>query len=140
MTQATVTPKTRLNNPAMIIPEAMGPLQALGQLLGKLEGAPARALSLALLRTSQLNGCAVCLEGSCLTMQGFGEPAERLFAVSAWPESRRFTAPERAALSLAEAMTRLSDRADPVPDGCGTKPLATSRNASWHSWYWASRR
>jgi AhpD family alkylhydroperoxidase len=116
MPQPTVTPKTRLNNPAMIVPEAMAPLQALGQILGKLEGAPARALSLALLRTSQLNGCAVCLEGSCLTMQGFGESPERLFAVAAWRESTRFTAAERAALALAEAMTRLNDRSDPVPD------------------------
>lgn len=116
MAANTVTPKSRLNNPAMIIPEAMAPLQTLGQLLGKLEGAPARALSLALLRTSQLNGCAVCLEGSCLTMQGFGESPERLFAVAAWRESTRFTAAERSALALSEAMTRLSDRSDPVPD------------------------
>jgi AhpD family alkylhydroperoxidase len=100
----------------MIIPEAMAPLQALGQLLGQLQGAPARALALATLRASQLNGCALCLEGSCLTMRGFGESEERLFAVSAWRESTRFTAPERAALALAESMTRLSDRSDPVSD------------------------
>ena len=116
MTMATVTPKTRLKNPAMIVPEAMAPLQALGQLLGQLEDGPARALSLAMLRTSQLNGCALCLAGSCRLLRGFGETEERLFAVSAWRESTRFTAPERAALDLAEAMTRLSDRSDPVPD------------------------
>jgi AhpD family alkylhydroperoxidase len=116
MLETTVTPMSRLRNPAMIVPEAMAPLQALGQILGKLEGAPARALSLALLRVSQLNGCAVCLVGTCTTMRGFGESEDRLFAVSAWRESGRFTAPERAAFALAEAMTRLSDRPDPVPD------------------------
>ena len=116
MSVPTVTPKTRLRNPAAIVPEAMGPLQALGQLLGRLEGPPARALSLAMLRASQLNGCALCLDGSCLVLRKFGETDERLFAVSAWRESPRFTAPERAALALAEAMTRLSDRSDPVPD------------------------
>jgi len=116
VTASTVTPKTRLKNPATIVPEAMAPLQALGQLLGQLQGPPARALSLAMLRTSQLNGCALCLDGSCMLLRKFGETEERLFAVSAWRESTRFTAPERAALALAEAMTRMSDRSDPVPD------------------------
>jgi AhpD family alkylhydroperoxidase len=116
MSMSTVTPKTRLKNPATIVPEAMAPLQALGQLLGQLQGPPARAVSLAMLRTSQLNGCALCLDGSCFLLKRFGETDERLFAVSAWRESTRFTASERAALALAESMTRLSDRSDPVPD------------------------
>jgi AhpD family alkylhydroperoxidase len=116
MSMSTVTPKSRLKNPAMVIPEAMAPLQALGQLLGQLNGPPARALSLAMLRASQLNGCALCLDGSCQMLKGSGESDERLLAVSVWRESSRFTAPERAALALAEAMTRLSDRSDPVPD------------------------
>jgi AhpD family alkylhydroperoxidase len=116
MSKTTVRRTSRLRNPAMIVPEAMAPLQALGQLLGQLQGDPARALSLAVLRVSQLNGCALCLAGSCQTMRGFGETEERLFAVSAWRESTRFTAAERAALALAESMTRLSDRSDPVPD------------------------
>jgi AhpD family alkylhydroperoxidase len=116
MAMTTVVPKPRMKNPAMIIPEAMAPLQALGQLMGHLNGPPARALALATLRASQLNGCALCLDGSCRLLRGFGESEERLFAVSAWRESPRFTAAERAALALAEAMTRLSDRSDPVPD------------------------
>jgi AhpD family alkylhydroperoxidase len=116
MPMSTVTPKSRLKNPALLVPEAMAPLQALGQLLGGLKGAPARALALAMLRASQLNGCALCLAGSCQLLRSFGESEERLFAVSAWGESPLFTAPERAALALAESMTRLSDRTDPVPD------------------------
>jgi len=116
MPEATVTPKTRLKSPAKIVPEAMAPLQSLGQVLGQLQGAAARALSLAMLRVGQLNGCALCLDGSCQMLKQFGETDERLFAVSAWRESPRFTAAERAALALAESMTRLSDRSDPVPD------------------------
>ena len=116
MSTRTVAPTSRLKNPAMIVPEAMGPLQGLGQVLGLLQGPPAKALSLAVMRVSQLNGCALCLAGSCLTMRGTGESDERLFSVSAWRESIHFTAAERAALALAEAMTRLSDRSDPVPD------------------------
>jgi alkylhydroperoxidase family enzyme len=36
--------------------------------------------------------------------------------VAAWREAPYFTEAERAALALAEAATRLSDRPDPVPD------------------------
>ena len=111
-----MTPKTRLRNPATIVPDAMAPLQALGQVLGQLQGPAARALALGMLRASQLNGCALCLDGGCMMLRKFGETEDRILAVSAWRESTRFTAPERAALSLAEAMTRLSDRSDPVPD------------------------
>jgi alkylhydroperoxidase family enzyme len=44
------------------------------------------------------------------------ERLERLVAVAAWRESPLFNDAERAALAFAEAATRLSDRADPVPD------------------------
>ncbi|MCI4343671.1 MAG: carboxymuconolactone decarboxylase family protein [Thermoplasmata archaeon] len=116
MAISNVTPKSRLKNPAMILPEAMAPLQGLGQLLSQLKGPPARALSLAMLRVSQLNGCANCLAASCWQLKQLGETDDRLLAVSAWRESPQFTASERAALALAEAETRLSDRSDPVPD------------------------
>ena len=36
--------------------------------------------------------------------------------MAAWRETPYFTDAERAALALAEAATRLADRADPVPD------------------------
>src|SRR5258708_39239557 len=45
-----------------------------------------------------------------------GETDERLFGVAAWREAPYFSDAERAALALAEAATRLSDRADPVAD------------------------
>ena len=45
-----------------------------------------------------------------------GETDERLFAVAAWRDAPYFTDAERAALALTEAVTRLADRADPVPD------------------------
>jgi alkylhydroperoxidase family enzyme len=41
---------------------------------------------------------------------------QRLFAVTAWRDLPYFDDAERAALSLTEAVTRLSDRPDPVPD------------------------
>jgi alkylhydroperoxidase family enzyme len=45
-----------------------------------------------------------------------GESNERLFAVAAWHEAPYSSDAERAALALAEMMTRLADSADPIPD------------------------
>ena len=39
-----------------------------------------------------------------------------MFAVAAWRETPYFTDAERAALALTEALTRLADHAEPVPD------------------------
>src|SRR5262249_41298605 len=44
------------------------------------------------------------------------EKGTRIFALGAWRETPYYTEPERAALGLAEAATRLSDRIDAVPD------------------------
>ena len=44
------------------------------------------------------------------------EPDERIWSVGAWRDAPFYTDAERAALALTEAATRLSDRADPVPD------------------------
>jgi alkylhydroperoxidase family enzyme len=45
-----------------------------------------------------------------------GEADERILTVAAWRDAPYFTPAERAALALTEAVTRLSDREDPVPD------------------------
>jgi AhpD family alkylhydroperoxidase len=68
------------------------------------------------LRASQINGCSACVEGAVRSARKAGETTERLFAVAAWQEAPYFTEAERAALALSEAVTRLSDRPDPVPD------------------------
>jgi alkylhydroperoxidase family enzyme len=45
-----------------------------------------------------------------------GVADERLFAVAVWQEAPFFSDEERAALALTEAMTRLSEGGDRVPD------------------------
>ncbi|XXV04627.1 carboxymuconolactone decarboxylase family protein [Sorangium sp. So ce1335] len=107
--------KARMKNPAMLIPGVIQPIHAL---LGavKKSGVPARTLELVHLRTSQVNGCGFCVDIGARELRKAGETDERLFAVAAWREAPWFTDAERAALALAEAATRLSDRADPVPD------------------------
>src|SRR5262244_505698 len=52
----------------------------------------------------------------CRALKKQGETDERLFAVAAWQDAPYFTEAERAALALTEAVTRLSDRSDAVPD------------------------
>ena len=79
-------------------------------------GVPDKTLGLAHLRASQINGCSLCVDGGVRHARKAGESDERLFAVAAWREAPYFTDAERAALALIEAVTRLSDRADPVPD------------------------
>jgi AhpD family alkylhydroperoxidase len=66
------------------------------------------------IRVSQLNGCAYCLDMHLHDARAMGESMQRLDTLSAWRESPFFTARERAALALTEAVTLL--HAGPVPD------------------------
>ena len=109
------TIQARMKNPALIVPDALQALQALGKTVEK-GGAPLQTLELIRLRASQINGCSVCVDMHARDLKKLGETDERIFAVAAWREAPYFTDAERAALALTEAATRLSDRADPVPD------------------------
>jgi len=101
-------------NPALIVPGALQALHALHATAEK--GVAPATIALIELRASQINGCGVCVDMHARMMKKAGEPDERLFAVAAWRDTPYFTDAERAALALAEAVTRLSDLADPVPD------------------------
>jgi AhpD family alkylhydroperoxidase len=107
--------QARMKNPAVIIPGAMQAIQALNSATEK-GGVPSATLALVHLRASQINGCSFCVDSSSGHAKKAGETDERLFAVAAWREAPYFTDAERAALALTEAVTRLADRADPVPD------------------------
>jgi AhpD family alkylhydroperoxidase len=107
--------QARMKNPALIHPDAMRAIQALHVATQK-GAVPKTTLDLVHLRTSQINGCSACVDSGTRYAKKAGESDERLFAVAAWRDAPYFTDAERAALALAEAVTRLSDRADPVPD------------------------
>src|SRR5678815_4713169 len=79
-------------------------------------GVPYTTRKLVHLRASQINGCSVCVDMHARELRHANETDERLFAVAAWSDAPYFTDAERAALALTEAVTRLSDRTDPVPD------------------------
>ncbi|HMH69236.1 MAG TPA: carboxymuconolactone decarboxylase family protein [Pinirhizobacter sp.] len=107
--------KARMTNPALVIPEAREALMALKKTTEG-QGVPEATLDLVELRASQLNGCSACVDMHWRMARKKGESDERLFSVAAWREAPFFSDSERAALSLAESMTRLADQADAVPD------------------------
>ena len=107
--------QARMKHPVIIVPDAMKALQALAASTRK-SGVPERTLELVNLRASQINGCSACVDMHPRLAKKAGETEERLFAVGAWREAPYFTAAERAALALTEALTRVSDRPDPVSD------------------------
>jgi AhpD family alkylhydroperoxidase len=107
--------QARMDNPAVILPDAMKALHALKASAEK-SGVPSQTIGLIELRASQINGCSVCVDMHSRFLKKDGETDDRLFAVAAWREAPYFTDAERAALALTEAVTRLSDRANPVPD------------------------
>jgi AhpD family alkylhydroperoxidase len=92
----------------------MDALQALGKATAAV--LPRVTRHLVELRASQLNGCSQCVDMHAKEMKKTGETDERIFAVGAWRHAPYFTDAERAALALTEALTRLADQSDPVPD------------------------
>ncbi|WP_406105030.1 carboxymuconolactone decarboxylase family protein [Streptomyces sp. NBC_01003] len=110
-----MTVQARMESPAQLIPGAMQPVLALLKATRE-GGVPGSTLELVHLRASQINGCSYCVDAGVRSARKAGESDDRLFAVAAWREAPYFTDAERAALALAEAVTRLADSTDPVPD------------------------
>ncbi|HEY2554691.1 MAG TPA: carboxymuconolactone decarboxylase family protein [Candidatus Cybelea sp.] len=107
--------KARIKHPVAGFPEAMRALQSLGKVAHN-AAVPLPTLQLVELRASQINGCSVCVDMHSRDLKRHGAADERIFGVAAWRDNPAFDEAERAALALTEALTRISDRADPVPD------------------------
>jgi AhpD family alkylhydroperoxidase len=128
--EATMQP--RIAPTAFIGADARQALQALGRCV--MNAGHSLPLELVCMRASQINGCSACVDMHGRALKKAGEADERIFAIAAWREAAYFTDAERAALALSEAVTRLSDRADPVPDDVWTEPRVTSTNQRWRRW------
>jgi AhpD family alkylhydroperoxidase len=105
----------RMSNPATTVPGAMEALLGVSKAIQH-GGLPATIGNMVNLRASQINGCSVCVHMHAADMKKAGETDKRIFAVAAWRDAPFFTDGERAALALTEAVTRINDRADAVPD------------------------
>jgi AhpD family alkylhydroperoxidase len=77
---------------------------------------PPGLANLLLIRASQINGCAVCVDMHTKDAEHEGETSVRINLVAAWRDANVFTDPERAALELTEQATRIADAAGGVSD------------------------
>jgi AhpD family alkylhydroperoxidase len=111
----TMTTQARMPNPAQVLDGASKAIYGLIKVTRQTD-VPESTFGLVHLRVSQINGCSFCVDGGVKSAKQSGETDERLHAVAAWREMPYFTDAERAALALAECVTRLADRSDPVPD------------------------
>ncbi|HWH93481.1 MAG TPA: carboxymuconolactone decarboxylase family protein [Baekduia sp.] len=111
---STITPTARQANPALALEGALDGLHAVSKAVSRAR-VPINH-ELLHLRASQINGCSVCVDMHAKAARKAGESEDRLFAIGAWRETPYFTGAERAALALTEALTRLPDRPDAVPD------------------------
>lgn len=94
-------------------PEAMKVMTGIEQHIAR-SGLEKPLMELVRLRTSQINGCAYCLDVHTADARKGGEDERRLATLGVWRETPFFTERERAALEWAEALTTVADTH--VPD------------------------
>lgn len=102
-------------HPIETLPELLPALLAVDK-AATTEGLPFALRALVHLRASQINGCGVCTDMHAKELKKAKQSDERIFSVAAWRDTPYFTPAERAVLALTEAVTRVADREDPVPD------------------------
>lgn len=107
--------QARMTHPVTVLPDALTALLALSK-AAQSGSVPMATHTLVHLRVSQINGCSLCVDMHARELKDAGESDERIWGVGAWRESPLFSDAERAALALAESVTRLADRPDAVPD------------------------
>ena len=71
-------------------------------------GLDRKLLHLVMMRASQINGCAYCIDMHSKDARALGETEQRIYAVPVWRETPFFTPRERAALAWTEAITEIS--------------------------------
>ena len=93
--------------------KSLKPLFALGAQV-EASGLEPSLLELVKMRSSQLNGCAYCLDMHSKDARAAGETEQRLYLLDAWRETSLYSERERAALAWTEAVTFVAD--GHVPD------------------------
>ncbi|MGW4804320.1 carboxymuconolactone decarboxylase family protein [Kitasatospora sp. NPDC004272] len=91
-------------------------------------------LELVRLRCSQLNGCVYCVGLHTDSARKAGERDDRLAELVVWRESGLFSPRERAALALAEAVTRLTDRAEGARARRAAQAVLSEPEAAFVAW------
>lgn len=107
--------QSRMKSPALTLPGVKDAITGIHETVQSC-GVPRVTLELVEVRVGQINGCSGCVDMHCRALRKLGESDARIHSIATWRETSYYTEAERAALALAEATTRLSDRADAVPD------------------------
>lgn len=71
---------------------------------------PRAVIALVRLRASQMNGCSYCVQVHWAEARDHGVPDDKLALLATWHSAPWFTAGERAALQMTEALTTLAAR------------------------------
>jgi AhpD family alkylhydroperoxidase len=95
-------------NPFTAAPEGVAALVKVEEYI-KRSGLEPQLLALVKTRVSQMNGCAYCLHMHTQEALEAGEQEARLHVLDAWRESAMYSERERAALTWAEALTRIAE-------------------------------
>jgi len=103
-----------MDNAAVVLPAVMQGLHALQRAVEA--ELPTTVIALVQVRASQINSCSVCVDAHLWEMRKSGETDERMGTIAVWRDTPYFSDSERAALALTEAVTRIADTPDPVPD------------------------
>jgi AhpD family alkylhydroperoxidase len=104
-------------------------LNGLG-LKAKKAGLDGTLIELLNVRISQINGCAYCLDLHVGDAVKNGESARRLAVLSAWRDTELFTEKERTVLTLAEAITSISDVHAREREGASARNTSALRNSA----------
>jgi AhpD family alkylhydroperoxidase len=98
---------------AKVAPEAYQAMAGLQKYVRQ-SGLEQSLLDLVRMRSSQVNGCAYCIDMHSKDARAAGETEQRLYSLDAWRETPFYTDRERAALAWTEAVTLVSQ--SHVPD------------------------
>jgi AhpD family alkylhydroperoxidase len=90
-------------------------------------GLPKRLIDLVKMRSSQINGCAYCLDVHAKDARKAGETEQRLYLLTAWRESQLFSPAERAALAWTEALTNVAATRAPDADYEALRPHCSDK-------------
>ena len=90
-------------------PNVLKPMNAMAAQL-RHSGLEQPLIELVLLRVSQINGCAYCIDMHTKDARAAGETEQRLYLVQVWREAASmYSERERAALAWAEEVTRIGE-------------------------------
>lgn len=99
-------------------------------------GLDPRLQELVKIRASQINGCAFCIDAHTKDARTRGESEQRIYGLSAWREAPFYTARERAALALTEAITLVAE--GQVPDDVYAEAAAQFAEAELAGLVWVA--